>query len=357
MLDSVKDYYGKTLQGSADLKTDACCTLEAPPDYLRDAMALIHPEVTARYYGCGLVVPPAVEGLKVLDLGCGAGRDAYLLSALVGEQGHVVGVDMTDEQLAVARAHMDYHREAFGYARGNVEFKQGYLEALETVDLEADSFDLIVSNCVINLCPDKAAVFREALRVLRPGGELYFSDVYADRRVPEALTQDPVLHGECLSGALYWRDFARLAEAAGFAPPRLIDSRRLGIEDAEVEEKVGDIGFYSAPTACSNWKRRRPRKRITAGAPLTAAPWHNTRTAFPWTASTISCAARPHRSAATPGRFCARAGSGNILTLSTAPGSTWAPLHPRLTSIRRQPRHPKRQAVAAAEPSRHAGRG
>ena len=246
MLDSVKDYYGKTLQGSADLKTDACCTLEAPPDYLRDAMALIHPEVTARYYGCGLVVPPAVEGLKVLDLGCGAGRDAYLLSALVGEQGHVVGVDMTDEQLAVARAHMDYHREAFGYARGNVEFKQGYLEALETVDLEADSFDLIVSNCVINLCPDKAAVFREALRVLRPGGELYFSDVYADRRVPEALTQDPVLHGECLSGALYWRDFARLAEAAGFAPPRLIDSRRLGIEDAEVEEKVGDIGFYSA---------------------------------------------------------------------------------------------------------------
>jgi len=90
----------------------------------------IHPEVLARYYGCGLVSPPLLEGCRVLDLGCGSGRDVYALAQLVGERGEVVGVDMTPEQLAVARRHEDYHREAFGFARSNVRFLEGYIERL-----------------------------------------------------------------------------------------------------------------------------------------------------------------------------------------------------------------------------------
>ncbi len=246
MLDEVKDYYGKTLQGSDDLKTDACCTLDQPPEYLKNVLGQIHEEVMMRYYGCGLVAPEQLKGLRILDLGSGSGRDAYALSALVGESGHIVGVDMTDEQLAVANRHVDYHRVAFGYSVSNVEFHKGYLEKLDELGFEDDSFDIIVSNCVINLCTDKEAVLREALRVLKPGGELYFSDVYADRRVPTELVSDPVLYGECLSGALYWNDFINLSKKVGFAYPRLVEDRPLGIESPEIEALIGHINFYSA---------------------------------------------------------------------------------------------------------------
>ena len=97
--DIVKEYYGETLQSSSDLKTDACVTTGLPPLYVRRALSGIHDAVASRYYGCGLVIPTALEGLKVLDLGCGAGRDVYALAKLVGPKGHVTGVDMTDEQL------------------------------------------------------------------------------------------------------------------------------------------------------------------------------------------------------------------------------------------------------------------
>src|SRR5690606_25122218 len=140
-------------------------------------------------------------------LGCGAGRDVYALSALVGESGSVIGVDMTDEQLAVANRHRGYHAQAFGFARSNVTFLHGYIEKLDALDLPDNSIDILVSNCVINLSPDKEAVLKQVHRLLKPGGEMYFSDVYCDRRVPAQLMEDPVLYGECLSGALYWNDF------------------------------------------------------------------------------------------------------------------------------------------------------
>lgn len=243
--ESVQEYYGVELQQSEDLKTNACCTLTKPPKHILEALRLVADEVQAKYYGCGLTIPDQVEGLRILDLGSGSGRDCYIAGKLVGESGHVVGVDMTDNQLAVANQYVDYHREKFGYAKSNVEFVKGNIERLDELNLEKGSFDLIISNCVINLAQDKQKVLNDAYELLKPGGEMYFSDVYADRRVPTSLQEDRVLWGECISGALYWNDFLNFAKKAGFTDPRAVENKPITVENEELEALLGDIKFFS----------------------------------------------------------------------------------------------------------------
>ncbi|MEP2102502.1 MAG: methyltransferase domain-containing protein [Parasphingorhabdus sp.] len=245
-LENSQNYYGEVLGGSSDLLTDACTMADAPNAQVKAALGNVHEEVKGRYYGCGLVTPQVIGGARILDLGSGSGQDAYLLAQLVGEDGAVVGVDATPAQLEVANRHIEWHRDRFGYAQSNVHFIEGDIEKLGALDLEPNSFDIIVSNCVINLVADKAAVFRAAFDLLKPGGELYFSDVYADRRVPVHLLDDPVLHGECLSGALYWGDFMAQAKGVGFADPRLVNDRVLGIGDPRIAEMLDGINFHSA---------------------------------------------------------------------------------------------------------------
>ncbi|OUS24501.1 methyltransferase type 11 [Gammaproteobacteria bacterium 45_16_T64] len=244
MHEVVQDYYGRQLQSSEDLKTTACCDVSMVPSWLKPLLSNIHGDVLSKYYGCGLVCPPLLEGCRILDLGSGSGRDVYALAQLVGASGEVVGVDMTDEQLEVANKYKEHHVEVFGF--DNVTFLKGYIEKLDELDFEDGYFDVIVSNCVINLSPDKDAVLASVQRLLKPGGEFYFSDVYADRRVPDSVVNDPVLYGECLGGALYWNDFVALAKRQGFTDPRLVEDRPLAITDPKLSSRVGNIEFFSA---------------------------------------------------------------------------------------------------------------
>jgi SAM-dependent methyltransferase len=245
-LEVVKDYYGKVLKTSEDLKTSACCDGGSVPAHLEALLANVHEEVRAKYYGCGIVVPAALKGARVLDLGSGSGRDVYMIAQLVGAEGEVVGVDMTDEQLATARSHIDWHMRGFGFTRPNVRFLKGYIEKLGELGLEHQSFDAIVSNCVINLSVDKLAVLRGAYELLKPGGELYFADVYCDRRLADEIKSDPLLYGECLGGALYWNDFLPMAKQAGFLDPRLVTSRPITIDNDAMRAKLGEAKFFSA---------------------------------------------------------------------------------------------------------------
>jgi SAM-dependent methyltransferase len=170
--------------------------------------------------GCGnpTAVADLHDGEAVLDLGSGGGEDVFISAARVGPEGRVYGVDMTDEMLALARRNQ---REA---GIENVEFLKGTIEA---VPLPDDSVDVVISNCVINLSADKPAVFREASRVLRPGGRFAVTDIVADSGMDEETRRDLAQWAGCLAGALTQAEFSRELEAAGFTEVELRETHRV----------------------------------------------------------------------------------------------------------------------------------
>ena len=245
VIEAVKEYYGKTLQSNEDLLSGACCSLDKPPAEIRKILPLIADEILAKFYGCGSPLPPLLEGATVLDLGCGTGRDVYVASKLVGEAGRSIGVDMTTEQIEVAKKYQDIQRERFGFKTSNVTLLQGYIEDLKSLGIEDNSVDVVISNCVINLSPAKEQVFREIYRVLKPGGELFFADVFSDRRIPESLANDPVLRGECLGGTLYTEDFRRIMAICGWADFRYTNITALDTDNEEIRDLLGFAKFSS----------------------------------------------------------------------------------------------------------------
>lgn len=150
---------------------------------------------------------------------------------------------MTEEQLEKATKQISFHTTQFNYEKPNVEFHKGFIEDLSMISSE--SVDVVISNCVINLSPEKGKVFKEVHRVLKQGGEFYFSDVYSDRRISKELQKDSVLWGECLTGALYFEDFRRKMKEVGFEDIRVVSSAPVTVQNKEIEKKVGAIRFFS----------------------------------------------------------------------------------------------------------------
>ena len=240
----VSAYYSKitTEQEGRMATRTCCCGSESMPPYLRMVLKRIPEEIAERFYGCGSPLPPALEGCTVLDLGCGTGRDVYLASKLVGPKGKVIGIDMNADQLAIAEKHHAEMAAEWGF--DNVTFIEGYIEDL--ADIADGSVDVVISNCVINLSPMKQRVFEEVWRVLKVGGELYFSDVFSDRRMPAELAENPLLLGECLGGALYIEDFRRMMARVGWENLRYMSFVPNAIDNEEIEELVGDVRFVKA---------------------------------------------------------------------------------------------------------------
>ncbi len=189
-----------------------CC----PTGYdFSDLRRFVPEEVLKISYGCG--TPAGLQtvnvGETVLDIGSGGGIDCFEASRRVGPSGRVIGLDMTDTMLAIARRNAPVVAANLGYPTTNVEFRKGMAE---TMPVEDASIDLIISNCVINLSPDKRRVFGEMFRVLRPGGRFTISDIVSDQIVPQYLVHDQAKWGDCLSGALPLWDYLDGLGAAGF---------------------------------------------------------------------------------------------------------------------------------------------
>lgn len=246
-METVKDYYGKQLKNSDDLQvtgvTSCSRKTQHIPAFVKDALKNVHEDIMSRAFGCATAYPEALVGAKILDLGSGCGRDCFVLSQLVGENGKVVGLDMTDELLEFSRNKVDYHTKVFGYTSPNVEFVKGYLEKMEDAGLEDNFFDVIVSNCVICLCRDKKAVLAEAYRVLKPGGEIYFSDMYRDGQLPPEVLTDEVLWCEGLIGSLGYKDLHDIAKKLGFSAPRMVKAENLPVLDPTIKARLGNCRY------------------------------------------------------------------------------------------------------------------
>lgn len=204
---------------------------DAVPGEAKDKLFNVAAEIKNTFHEFGSPLPPLLEGCTVVDLCCGSGRDTYLAAQLVGPAGKVVGVEPDEARLAIARKYLDQEIKQFGYDKCNVELVHGVPEDLSFIP--DGTVDVVISNCTFNLSPDKAAYIAEVKRVLKEGGEFYFTDVFTDRRISQDVSDKVENVALRLGGALYINDFRRIVQAQGFYDPRYLVTRQTPLSEEE----------------------------------------------------------------------------------------------------------------------------
>lgn len=215
------------------------------PPSAREKLFGISAEIKNYFHEFGTSMPPLLEGCTVVDLCCGSGRDTFLAAQLVGETGKVIGVEPDSKRIEIAQKYLDKEMTQFGYSKPNVEFINGVPEDLSAIHDE--SVDVVISNCTFNLSPDKEAYVREVKRVLKEGGEWYFTDVFTDRRIPLEKARDIKLRALRLAGAMYINDFRRLVQHFGLLDPRYPFTFKTPLSENE-QVLFPDIAFATITT-------------------------------------------------------------------------------------------------------------
>ena len=239
MRSAFRNYYSQVIKKSKKLNTNTCYTIKIQSPQIKN--------ILKNYHTSSLIIPDKLKNTKIMDLGYGTSKDIYILSQLVGENGRVVGIDNTGDELEKYNNNKEYLKEIFK-KESNVTFIKGFieeLEELEELNLEKNSFDVILANCIINLNPYKEKLFNNVYNLLKPGGEFYFNDIYSSVRIPDELKNDSFLSGDYLSGSLYWNDFLNMVKKSGFIDPRLVGSKPIIIKNKEIEKMIGHIEFFS----------------------------------------------------------------------------------------------------------------
>lgn len=214
----VKQAVGARYSDAAqEFKPDLCCAVS----YDARTLQAIPAEIIERDYGCGNPAEFVRSGETVLDLGCGGGKICYIAAQIVGASGHVIGVDINDEMLALAEKYKSQIGDSLGFH--NVEFRRGEIQDLRPI-VASDSVDIVLSNCVLNLVEtaQKAQLFDEMFRVVKEGGRAVISDIVSDVEVPQTMRDDAELWSGCISGAYEETAFVAAFERAGFSDVKII---------------------------------------------------------------------------------------------------------------------------------------
>lgn len=252
----VKEKYSEIAEQDRELNASSCCGATSSCCGTMDYTIMADDYTQLKGYavdadlglGCGLPTEHAhiKSGDTVVDLGSGAGNDAFVARSVVGEKGKVIGIDFTEKMIEKARNNAD----KLGY--NNVEFRQGDIEKMP---LTANVADVVVSNCVMNLVPDKKKAFSETFRILKPGGHFSISDIVLRGELPEGLRKNAEMYAGCVSGAIQEVDYLLTIKDAGFTKLQIQKEKKITIPDEilmnylsqqEFESyKSGDMGIYS----------------------------------------------------------------------------------------------------------------